>query len=263
MAINARKTVCPQGHAYDKKNTIFKKGARRCRTCISRENRIYRKKQRLTVRSHAAVRRVWHCCAPTQQEVGDADPGVVSSPSRSRELRCLTPDRPIDQEGKEAMPKSKNRSHRETRKPLQALPEVPALGNLSMPRKGDRAAAKYVASVGNLWDRRRVVRKARKIALARQEAVSAKSRRQRIEKPVRKRMLTIMAGWSFDPKTQAFMPNDTAPERFEELLDAVIDLGTGTIWLRVSGLSRFEAARVRGYLGTSSVLIAINQRANA
>lgn len=44
MAVHARRTQCPHGHPYDVANTIMKRGARRCRTCISRENRLYREK---------------------------------------------------------------------------------------------------------------------------------------------------------------------------------------------------------------------------
>jgi hypothetical protein len=158
------------------------------------------------------------------------------------------------------MPKTMNRGHRETRKPQQELPEVPDLGNLSMPRKGNRAAAKYVASVGNLWDRRRADRKARKNALAHQDAVSAQPRRQHLDKAVREQMLRAMGGWSFDQRSKAFVPRDRAPERFEELLDAVIDLRTEPVVLRVSGLSLQEARRIRGYLGQGSTLIAVNHR---
>lgn len=46
MAVHARKTHCPQGHPYDEKNTQMKNGARRCRACISVENRRYREKQK-------------------------------------------------------------------------------------------------------------------------------------------------------------------------------------------------------------------------
>lgn len=46
MAAYARKTHCPQGHPYDEKNTQMKNGARRCRACISRENRLYREKRK-------------------------------------------------------------------------------------------------------------------------------------------------------------------------------------------------------------------------
>lgn len=46
MAVYARKTHCPHGHLYDEKNTQMKNGARRCRTCISRENRLYRAKRK-------------------------------------------------------------------------------------------------------------------------------------------------------------------------------------------------------------------------
>lgn len=44
MAVHARKDHCPKGHPYDEKNTQMKNGARRCRACISVENRRYREK---------------------------------------------------------------------------------------------------------------------------------------------------------------------------------------------------------------------------
>ena len=158
------------------------------------------------------------------------------------------------------MTKSKTRSHRESRKAQQELPKVPDLGRLAMPRKGDRAAAKYVASVGSLCDRRRADRKARKNALAYQDAVSANPRHQHLDKIVREQMLTAMAGWSFDHEAKAFVAIDTAPERFEELLDAVIDLGPSKVVLRVSGLSSIEGAKLRVYLRGGSTLVMINAR---
>lgn len=158
------------------------------------------------------------------------------------------------------MPRSKNRGHRESRKPQQELPVVPDLGRLSMPRKSNRAAAKYVASVGNLWDRRRADRKAVKNARLHRDALATNPRRQHLNKAVRLRMLDAMSGWSFDQRTKAFVPSDTAPERLEELLDAVTDLGPETVVLRVAGLSLHEARRVRGYLERGSSLIVVNAR---
>lgn len=48
MAVHARKTHCPNGHPYDESNTYIKNGARRCRTCKSEENRLYREKQKVS-----------------------------------------------------------------------------------------------------------------------------------------------------------------------------------------------------------------------
>lgn len=156
------------------------------------------------------------------------------------------------------MPKSKNRGYRETRKPQQELPEVPDLGTLSMPRKGNRAAAKYVATIGPLWDRRRVERKARKNALLREDAHRQNPRRRHLDKSVRQQMLRTMTGWSYDPKTQAFVAKDLAPERLDELINAVIEIRSQTVTVRVSGLSVQEAARVRGYLAAGSILVNMN-----
>jgi hypothetical protein len=158
------------------------------------------------------------------------------------------------------MPKSKNRGHRETRKLQQELPKVPDLGRLSMPRKHNRSAAKYVASVGLLWDRRRADRKAVRNAQVRQDAALANPRRQHLDKTVRLRMLNAMSGWTFDQRAKAFVPNDSAPERIDELLDAVTDLGTDPVVLRISGLSLHEARRVRGYLTKGSTLFVVNAR---
>lgn len=164
------------------------------------------------------------------------------------------------------MPKTKNRGHRETRKPQQELPQVPDLGTLSMPRKGNRAAAKYVAAIGVLWDRRRADRKARKNALARQDAISANPRRKHLDKAVREQMLGAMPGWSFDHQLKAFVAivgasasDGVSSDRLEELLDAVIDLGPETVTLRVSGLTFSQAARVRGYLGQGSMLVILDR----
>ncbi|MFF2053772.1 hypothetical protein ACFVU2_19365 [Leifsonia sp. NPDC058194] len=156
------------------------------------------------------------------------------------------------------MSKSKNRGFRELRKPQQELPEVPDLGRLSMPRKGNRAAAKYVATIGPLWDRRRAERKARKNALIREDALRANPRRRHLDKAVRERMLRTMAGWSFDHKAKAFVAKNSAPERLDELIDAVVEIRAETVTLRVSGLSLQEAARVRGYLATGSLLVNVN-----
>ena len=51
MAVHARKTHCPHGHPYDEKNTQMKNGARRCRTCISIENRRYRERWKAVMNS--------------------------------------------------------------------------------------------------------------------------------------------------------------------------------------------------------------------
>lgn len=158
------------------------------------------------------------------------------------------------------MPKTKNRGHRETRRPQLELPEVPDLGNLAMPPKGNRAAARYVASVGPLWDRRRADRKARRNALAFSSDAAVEARNQHLDKTVREQMLRAMTGWSFDHASKAFVPTNSASERFEELLDAVIDLGTDPVTLRVSGLTHAQAGRVRRYLDKRSILIAVNRQ---
>lgn len=60
---------------------------------------------------------------------------------------------------------NRNFSRCEKRKAPTAIPAVPDLGRLTMPRKTNRAAARAVASGDVLWDKRKVHRKARKRAL--------------------------------------------------------------------------------------------------
>lgn len=54
-AINARKTHCTRGHAFDKTNTYFnsKKNTRTCRHCSNEQNRIRRHKLRSIYYSEA------------------------------------------------------------------------------------------------------------------------------------------------------------------------------------------------------------------
>jgi hypothetical protein len=44
--LSNNKTHCPQGHEYSEKNTYFYRGARYCRTCLSKKLEARRKKQR-------------------------------------------------------------------------------------------------------------------------------------------------------------------------------------------------------------------------
>jgi len=161
------------------------------------------------------------------------------------------------------MSKSKDRGHRETRTHPQAVPEVPDLGVLAMPRKSNRAAAKYVAAVGPFWDRRRVARVARRKVLRREAALAAEPRKQHLVKSVRKQLLQRMGAWSFDHKERAFVPSDAAPEHLEELLEALAELGPDPITLRVAELPLRSVARVRGYLPLGSHLVAVRPRLDA
>ncbi|ROR76060.1 hypothetical protein SAMN06295974_3792 [Plantibacter flavus] len=129
-----------------------------------------------------------------------------------------------------------------------------------MPRKSNRQAAKFLAAGGRLWDHRRVERKARKLALDRADAAAQHPRRQHLAKRVRVQMLETMTGWSFEPRTRAFVATDRQTERLEELISAAIQLGDEPVVLRVSGLSFQEAARVRGYLNRDSRLLVVQPR---
>lgn len=158
------------------------------------------------------------------------------------------------------MAKSKNRGHRETRKVREPIPEVPDLGRLSMPRKTNRAAAKYVATVGRLWDRRRAARKALKKGLARQES-DALWREERLRaRIVRDRMLETMTGWVFDHRLHAFVAQGGPPpsvEAVEQLIRAVIANRHETLAIRVADLSPDEAAEVRKHLSRDWHLVVV------
>ena len=152
-------------------------------------------------------------------------------------------------------------THRETKKPRQAVPEVPDLGRLSMPRRRNRAAARYVAEIGPLWDRRRADRAARKHALRKLDAQAESPRMQHLDKAVREGMLLDMKDWSFDHPLKAFVPNELAEDGFatedevEQLLDAISALDPhNKVVLRVSGLGPSQFARARGYLAEGQSL---------
>jgi len=46
-ALNARKTHCPTGHAYDEENTRVHRGKRYCRRCGAEQDRLARERRRL------------------------------------------------------------------------------------------------------------------------------------------------------------------------------------------------------------------------
>lgn len=97
-------------------------------------------------------------------------------------------------------------------------------------------------------------------SLTRQRAISVTRAPLHLDVTTRRRMLDAMSGWRFDQRSKTFVPRDSSPERFEELLDAITDLPAGSFVLRVSGLSESEAARVRRYLQAGSVLTTLDHR---
>lgn len=143
------------------------------------------------------------------------------------------------------MPKTKNRGHRETRKPQRELPDVPDLGNLSMPRKGNRAAARYVATVGNLWDRRRADRKARKRALGQQSAEANWPVNHRLSRRQKQWLLAHLPGWSVDTSTDALRaPAQTTTQQLDELVKATHLPYVQRAVLKVRGLNQEECQYV-------------------
>lgn len=110
---------------------------------------------------------------------------------------------PEVQGGKKTMRKTQSTARRETRKQPIELPVVPDLGNLSMPRRTNRAATKTVAAGDLLWDKRRVMRKALKNARKRNEALQ--NAPVNIRKQDLIRVLDSAPGWGYDHKHHVFV----------------------------------------------------------
>ena len=159
------------------------------------------------------------------------------------------------------MSKSKDRGHREARKPQQEVPELPrALGRLSMPRKTNRSAAKYIAETGWFWDRRRVARRLKRERLRRQHDRATDPRRQHLSKTDRKQLLAAAPRWRCDTKTQTLHANELTVAVLEELIDAISRFGEKPVTLRVADVSAREAWRLRGYLAEGSAVIPVDSR---
>lgn len=158
------------------------------------------------------------------------------------------------------MPKSKNRGHRETRKAQQELPELPPqsqFGRLSAPKKTNRKAAKYVAEVGFLWDRRRADRRALRNALERQVDPATDPRRQHLDKLTRSEILERAAGWSFDQRERAFVARDHELERLEELTAAATATSDQPMTLPVAGVTQNQARQMTRRLPEGSLVVAV------
>lgn len=106
------------------------------------------------------------------------------------------------------MGRTQGSARRKARKQRTELPEVPDLGRLAMPRRGNRAAAKAVATGDLLWDKRRVARKEAKIARKRQEAIQNPP--VSIRKHDLTRVLAAAPGWVYDHERHMFVPEREA-----------------------------------------------------
>lgn len=159
------------------------------------------------------------------------------------------------------MAKSQDRGHREARKPRAELPELPrSLGRLSMPRKTNRSAAKYIAESGWLWDRRRVARRLERERQRLQRDRATDPRRQHLSKADRKRLLAAAPRWRYDPKTQTLHASELTVAVLEELIDAITLFGEEPVTLRVADISAREAWRLRGYLAEGSAVVPVDSR---
>lgn len=153
------------------------------------------------------------------------------------------------------MAKNKDRGHRESRKPQQELPELPdRIGRLSMPRKTNRSAAKYIATTGWFWDRRRVQRRDARRRIERQRDRAIDPHRRHLAKADRRQMLAAMPRWRYAQATKAFVATEHSAEVLEELIAAAVGLGDRPITLRVHDLSLREAWRIRERLADGSAV---------
>lgn len=143
------------------------------------------------------------------------------------------------------MSKTQYSGHRETRKPQRELPAVPDLGHLSMPRKGNRTAAKRVASGDVLWDKRRVTRKARKRALETQAARTALPAAHRLSRRQKQWLLAHLPGWSLGGSADALQaPEQITREQLDELVEATRLPYVQRAVLKVQGLSAEQVSYV-------------------
>lgn len=117
------------------------------------------------------------------------------------------------------MSRNRSFSQREERTARTSVPAVPDLGRLTMPRKTNRVAAKIVASGDVLWDKRKVERKARKLALATQEARASRPGAHRLSRRQKQWVGNHLPAWSWNGSTGALQaPKQATRQQLDELV---------------------------------------------
>lgn len=118
------------------------------------------------------------------------------------------------------MGSNRNFSRREKRKAPAAVPAVPDLGRLTMPRKTNHAAARAVASGDVLWDKRKVASKARKRALATQALRTSHKGFHQLSRKQKQWIGNHLPDWSWDASTGALQaPRRTTQQQLDELVE--------------------------------------------
>lgn len=104
------------------------------------------------------------------------------------------------------MARHQNFHQRADCKVRSAVPAVPDLGRLSMPRKTNTKAARIVASGDVLWDKRKVARKAQKRARQFQDARSARPGFHRLSRRQKQWLVKHLDSWSWNTSSDALVP---------------------------------------------------------
>lgn len=151
-------------------------------------------------------------------------------------------------------------SGRQAKKPAQPIPEIPELGKLHKPRKGNRRAAKRIASGVWLWDQRHIERKARRQAIARYEEQEARREDDRAVEVFVGDLLKSAPSWKAGEGRCHIAPLDDYAVQVEELIAAAdgIELrnpGGRKLHFYVAGLTHREHIQLRALLpaGITSV----------
>lgn len=144
-------------------------------------------------------------------------------------------------------------SGREAKKPAQPIPEIPNLGKLHKPRKGNRRAAKLIESGVRLWDQRHIDRKARKRAIAREEAAEMRREDDRAVAAFVKELAAAADGWKAGEGRAHIVPEHQSYVPVEELIAAAEGLelrnpGGRPLRFYVAGLTHREHIRLRANL---------------
>jgi hypothetical protein len=136
------------------------------------------------------------------------------------------------------MGSNRNFSRREKRKAPAAVPAVPDLGRLTMPRKTNHAAARTVASGDVLWDKRKVDRKARKRAIESQARRTSHKGFHQLSRKRKQWLANHLPAWSWDSVTGALQaPAKTTRRQLDDLVEVTGLPYVQRAVLKVQGLS--------------------------
>lgn len=152
--------------------------------------------------------------------------------------------------------------NRNAKKPRQPIPAIPELGNLHKPRKGNRRAARLIAEGDYLWDHSHRDRKARRLAISRDEARARRRMEGSASRVFVEQILAGAPGWKMlsNPWRTILTPKDDSNVQLDELIGAATGLELrnpdgASLLFTVAGLTFREHIRLRAVLpeGITSV----------